>query len=44
LAGGVAHRLDLFGQLGAEAIAGQANDTRAVDRAVDLPWSCGRRT
>ena len=36
LALGVARRRDLLGQLGAEAMAGQADDARAVDRAVEM--------
>ena len=37
LAGGVAHRLDLLGEFGAEAVVGQADDAHAMYGAFDLP-------
>src|SRR5665213_364809 len=36
LAVGTARRLDLLGQLAAEAVAGQANDAGAVYRAIEV--------
>src|SRR5438309_675481 len=35
LTGGVAHRIDLLDHLESEAVAGQANDAYAMDRALD---------
>ncbi len=34
---GIEHRFHFFGDLAAEAAVGQADDPRAVDRAIDLP-------
>src|SRR4029077_7445798 len=41
LSGGVANRLDFLRELAAETIVGQADNTRAVDRAFDLPSQTG---
>ena len=39
----IAHRLDLFGEFGAEAMVGEADDAHAVDRAFDLTHQAGQR-
>ena len=39
----VTHRLHLFGEFGAEAIAGEADDAHAVDGTFDLPEQTRQR-